>query len=230
MAATEYDFILTRNEIIEEAFFKIGDLGYGQVLGPDQLNSGIRKINLITKRWGEDGYLLFSTIEDSVTLVSGTASYLIPTANGLSFVERANYVDTGSTYLEIERITIEEYIEIPNKTDTGVPSVFSVLPSSGLIQFWPTPNTTNVVKLFGYRKLKDWQTSEGTGEFPSRWQSALIYALAVELGEDSKIPLDEIKYLRSISEQEYRKALGRETDTTMSVRMTPSYTNRRRRR
>ena len=211
MPATDYDFVLTKNELIGEAFRKIGVLADGQSLSGDQLLTASDKLNLIIKSWGEDGVHLWTPITDTISTVIGTASYSIPTTNGLKYIDRAYVVENGSD-MPLSRMSLFDYEDIYQKADAGKPYYFSPRPSEAKVYFYPVPNQVWTVKLFGVRPLKDWTDASSTGEFPARWQLALKFALAVDLGEDYKLPLKEIQYLRGVAETEKIKARGKEVD------------------
>lgn len=211
MAATDYDFILTKNELIGEAFRKIGVLADGQSLSGDQVSTASDKLNLIIKSWSDEGIHLWSLLTDTITTVAGTASYTIPTTNGMSYVDRAFIVENGSD-LPLGRLSLYDYEEVYQKADAGKPYYFSPRPSEAKVYFYPVPNAVWTIKLWGIRPLKDWTDASSTGEFPSRWQNAIKYALAVDLGEDYKLPLKELQYLRTIAAGELGRARGKEVD------------------
>lgn len=211
MAASDYDFILTRNELIEEAYRKIGALGDGQNISAGQLSTGNLKINSILKSWSGEGIHLWTVLTDTITTVAGTASYTVPTSNGLRYIDKAYLVD-GANDVPIERMSLDEYEDIEDKASQGKPVNFSHRPAEGKVYLWQVPNQVWTIKLHGVRPLADWESSSSTGEFPASWQNALRYALAVDLGEDNTIPLKEIQYLRAVAVDEKRKARGKEID------------------
>lgn len=228
MAATDYDFILTRNELIEESYRKCGVLADGEYISAEQLSTGNKKLNSILKKWEGDGCHLWTYLTDTLTTTSGQAYKDVPTTNGLAYIEKA-YVVVSSNDIEIDRITRREYEDIQTKTDPGQPTVFAHFVAEGRVYFWPRPDATYTVKLFGLKRLKDWETADSTGEFPARWMDAIRYALAVDLAEDYTLPLREIQYLDSKAQREYVKARGKEVDISeCSSFVNGSYTMSRR--
>ena len=217
MAATDYDFILTRNELIEEAYRKVGVLADGESVTAGQLSTANKKLNLILKSWEGDGVFLWTYQTETITTTANVSYVAVPTTNGLAYIESAYYVETSGDEVRLDRLTIAQYQDIPGKTsDTGEPVSFSHRISNNRIYFFPTPDATYTVNLFGVRKLADWDSASSTGEFPSRWQASLKYALSVELAEDYKVPLNEVKYLREVAGFEYMKARKKENDTEES--------------
>jgi hypothetical protein len=222
VAATEYDFILTRNELIEESFRKIGILADGQSLSAARLATGNRKLNLILKRWSGDGFHLWTDVTETVTTTGAQAYVAMPTTNGMYAVEKAYWVDSSNDK-SIERYTRRQYEDIYTKADVGDPQIFHHNVQEGRVYFWPVAATSKTIKLFGVRKLKDWETAASTGEFPSVWQDAIRYALAADLAEDYTLSIKEIQHLKGEAERYYRTARGKESDTSECSNMVRGY-------
>ncbi len=103
-----YDFNLDIDEVIQEAMEMIG--------GEDTLGhepaSARRSINLMLKDWQNRGVLLWSTSVSNVTVSASLANYSLSssTVDALEVV-----INRDDTDLQLERITPEEYLLIPNK-------------------------------------------------------------------------------------------------------------------
>ena len=114
-----YDFNLDIDEVIQEASEMIG--------GEDTLGhepaSARRSINLMLKDWQNRGVLLWSTSVSSVTVSASTATYSLSssTIDALEVV-----LNRDSTDIQLQRVTPEEYLLIPNKTQTGRPTQYSI--------------------------------------------------------------------------------------------------------
>lgn len=211
MTLTEYDFILTRDELIDEAYRKIGVLAEGQNISADQLSTANAKLNSIIKAWEGTGGYLWSYLTEAVSTSASTSYVTLPTANGIHYIDRA-YIVINSSSLPLERFSVSQYASIARPSQSGQPILFSQNTAEQRIYFWPVPDAVYSINLWGYRRLKDWESASSTGEFPSRWQVALKYTLAVELGEDYRLPIKELQYLRTIANTEYNKARLREVD------------------
>lgn len=211
MAATDYDFILTRNELIQLAFEKVGAISDGEVLSAEQIDKGVKLINGILKAWNNDGVMLWTELRETVTTVDGTDDYAIPTANGMAYVDKAYRVENGRE-LELERLDVNQGKDIERKADEGKPEAFYVDHPANKVVFWPVPNAVFTIYLDGVRKLKDWESASSTGDLPARWQSAIKYALVVELSEDYILPIREREYFLARAQTEYMKARAGERD------------------
>jgi hypothetical protein len=211
MSAADFDFILTLNQLIDESYRKIGVLPDGDHASSDQVATAKIKLNLILKEMEGDGITLVSYITDTLTTADGTVSYDKPTGAGLSYIEKVFRVDS-SRDIPLERLDARAYADIEDKTAAGTPTHFFHNINEDKVYFWPVPVAADTMKLWGFRKMKDWDSANSTGELAARWQRYLKYALAVELGEDNSIPTRELQDLRVVADRAYLKARGKEMD------------------
>lgn len=210
MAATDYDFILTRNELIEEAYRKVGVLADEQNITAGQLSTANKKLNLILKAWSEDGVKLWTQIVETVSTVALQNYVAMPTSNGLAYVESIQ-VREGDVDRPLEKWSKKEYEYCPDKLAEGQLVSFYQDRTDNRIYFWPVPNEVFSIRIYGIKTLKDWEVESDTGELKARWQRAIKYALAVEIAEDYRLSLPEIADLRSVAEREYRLAMNKES-------------------
>ncbi|MBP9838886.1 MAG: hypothetical protein KBC84_09245 [Proteobacteria bacterium] len=218
MASTDYDFILTRNELIEESYRKIGVLSEYQNVSSAQLSSANKKLNLILKKWSEDGVKLWTQIVEEVTLVVDQDYIAVPDTNGMAYVESIQIRDTDSDR-ELEKINKKEYEQIPEKDLSGNPTMFYHDVILNRVVLWPVPDEAYDLRLYGIKTLKDWETEDDTGELKARWQVAIKYALATELAEDYGKDRREIRDLREVAALEYRLAMNKETQRSENRRV-----------
>ena len=102
-----YDFNLDIDQVIQEATEMIGG---EQTLGHEPA-SARRSINLMLKDWQNRGVLLWTTETTAVTVTSSVGSYSLSssTIDALEVV-----LNRDSTDIQLERISPEEYLIIPN--------------------------------------------------------------------------------------------------------------------
>ena len=112
-----YDFNLDIDQVIQEASEMIG----GESTLGHEPESARRSINLMLKDWQNRGVLLWSTSTTTVTVVASTTSYSLDssTINALEVV-----IGRSDTDVKLTRITPEEFMLIPNKTQTGKPNQY----------------------------------------------------------------------------------------------------------
>lgn len=196
MAATDYDFNLTRNEIINGALRVLGVLAPGQTPTGEMLVNASEALNTIVKHWQTKSVFLWTVKTASFTQTANTASKLL--GNEVWAVERVWYVDTGGDDIPIRLISYEEYNNIPDKAEASNYITVAAMDnnkSTPTMYFWQKPNANTVIKYTYVERLKDMDTAAGNFEGPQHWVRALKYALAADLADDYRKTLQERSFL-----------------------------------
>ena len=198
-----YNFNLDIDHVIQEAMEMIG--------GEDTLGhepaSARRSINLMLKDWQNRGILLWSTSTTAVTVVASTTSYDLSssTINALEVV-----INRDNTDIQLTRITPEQYLIIPAKTQTGRPSQYSVRRGrdNSVLSVWPIPeNSTDVLKMEIVSELDDVDKSAiQNADTPKRFLPALTCGLAYYMSmKRPRVTSERIAMLKT----NYEEVLGR---------------------
>mgnify|MGYP003120538183 FL=1 len=170
-----YNFNLDIDEVIQEAMEMIGG---ENTLGQEPA-SARRSINLMLKDWQNRGILLWSTSVSSVTVAASVTAYSLDssTVDALEVV-----LERDNTDIQLTRISPEEYLLIPNKTQTGRPMQYSIRRgvSNPTMSVWPIPeNSTDVLKMEIISELQDVNKSAGqNADLPKRFLPPLTCGLA----------------------------------------------------
>ena len=170
-----YNFNLDIDEVIQEATEMIGG---ENTLGHEPA-SARRQINLLLKDWQNRGILLWSTSVSSVTVAASVTAYSLnsSTIDALEVV-----LGRDDTDIQLTRISPEEYLLIPNKTQTGRPMQFSIRRgiSNPTMSLWPIPeNSTDILKMEVISELQDVDKSAGqNADLPKRFLPPLTCGLA----------------------------------------------------
>ena len=200
-----YNFNLDIDEVIQEATEMIG----GESTLGHEPASARRSINLMLKDWQNRGVMLWTTSTSSFTVAASTASYSLDssTIDALEVVYSKDNTDT-----QLERITSEEYLLIPNKTQTGRPSQYSIRRErdNPVLRLWPLPdNSSDSVKLEIFRELQDIDKSATqNADIPKRFLPCLTMGLAYYMS--MKRPLvapDRIQMLKANYEELLMRAM-----------------------
>ena len=200
-----YDFNLDIDEVIQEATEMIG--------GEDTLGhepaSARRSINLMLKDWQNRGVLLWSTSVSSVTVAASTTTYSLAssTIDALEVV-----LNRDSTDIQLERITPEEYLLIPNKTQTGRPNQYSIRRErdNPVLSVWPLPdNSTDVLKMEIISELQDVNKSAiQNADLPKRFLPCLTCGLAYYMSmKRPGVPENRIMMLKANYEELLMRAM-----------------------
>ena len=170
-----YNFNLDIDEVIQEATEMIG--------GEDTLGhepaSGRRSINLMLKDWQNRGILLWTTSTTLVTVAVSTTAYDL-SSNVINALEIV--ISRDNTDIKLTRITPEEYLIIPAKTQTGRPSQYSIRRGrdNPVMSLWPIPeNSTDVLKIETVTELQDVNKSAiQNADIPKRFLPPLTCGLS----------------------------------------------------
>ena len=192
-----YNFNLDIDQIIQEATEMIG--------GEDTLGhtpeSARRSINLMLRDWQNRGILLWTTSTTAVTVAASVAAYSLSssTINVLEATTRRNNTD-----IKITRITPEEYLLIPAKTQTGRASQYSIRRglANPVMSIWPIPeNSTDILRMEIVSEVQDVNKSAiQNADTPKRFLPALTCGLAYYLSmkrpgvENTKIAMLKTNY------------------------------------
>ena len=213
-----YNFNLDIDEVIQEATEMIGG---ENTLGHEPA-SARRSINLMLKDWQNRGVLLWSTSVSSVTVAASVTAYSLSssTVDALEVV-----LGRDDTDIQLTRISPEEYLLIPNKTQTGRPMQYSIRRgiSNPTMSVWPIPeNSTDILKMEVISELQDVDKSaEQNADLPKRFLPPLTCGLAYYMS--MKRPGVEGQRIQMLK-MNYEELLGRamqEDRERASMRIVP---------
>lgn len=199
------NFELDVADYIEEAFERCGKemrTGY-------DLKTAKRSMNLLFADWANRGLNQWTITQTTVNMVQGTASYTLDadTVDILSLVIRRDNTDYG-----LERLSRDDYLNIPTKSTQGRPSQFFLdRQINPVLKVWPTPeNSTDQVIFDRLVRIDDADTAINTVELPFRFYPALAAGLAYYIAI-KKAP-DRIVLLKQLYEEEMERAVTEDRD------------------
>jgi len=199
-------FNMDFTEIAEEAWERAGR----EMRSGYDLRTARRSMNLMTIEWQNRGLNLWTIDEGTVSLVSGTAQYTLPT-DTVDLLEQVIRTGSGSTQqdLTINRISVSTYASIPNKTTTGRPIQFWIerLVDAPRINVWPVPDSNDYTfKYWRMRRIEDAGRGIETADMPFRFLPCLVAGLAYHIA--MKVPelSQRIPILKAMYEEEFERA------------------------
>jgi|TARA_R100000455_G_C6263368_1_gene118648 hypothetical protein len=208
------NFELDVSDYIEEAFERCGI----EVRTGYDLKTAKRSLNLLLADWANRGLNQWTIKQTTVTCISGTASYNLDadTIDILSVVVRRDNTDYG-----IERLSRDEYLNIPDKTSTGRPSQFFLdRQITPVLKVWTTPeNSTDQLIFDRLVRIDDADTFKNTMEVPFRFYPCLAAGLAYYISI-KKAP-NRTQFLKAIYEEEFERAMTEDRDRA-SFNVAPS--------
>lgn len=169
-----YSFSMDIDEVIEEAMEMIG----GEVTLGDDPRSARRSINLLLQDWQNRGIQLWTVGTTAVTVTTSVTSYTLGDEN-IDVLEAV--VNRDGIDLQLERISMEEYLKVPRKGQTGRPTQFAVRRErdSSKVFLWPVPeNSTDKVKFETVKYFQDVTRSSQTADISRRFYPCLTAGTA----------------------------------------------------
>lgn len=179
------DFSQTADEVVTSALEVCGALQIGETVSSEEAELARKHLNLMLKTWATDPKL-FLQAEASVTLVASTASY---TASPVSLARRITGVRRRTSGIDtpLMMMSRQEYLDQPNKTQTGTPVAFYFDPqrSTRTLYVWPVPDATiaasTTVRIDYERVIEDIDALSNDPDVPQEWLEAMTYSLAARL-------------------------------------------------
>ena len=213
------DFELDVADYVEEAFERCGlevRTGY-------DLKTAKRSMNLMFADWANRGLNQWTISQKNLALVSGDGEYDLGTStiDVLSLVVRRD----GTDYA-LDRISRDEYLNIPTKSTTGRPTQYFIdRQINPVLKLWPLPdNSTDVVYYDSLIRLDDADNYTNTLQVPFRFYPALAAGLADYIS--IKRAPDRAQMLKSVYEEEIGRAMDEDRDRA-SFRVAPDLRNYR---
>jgi hypothetical protein len=213
-----YNFNLDIDEVIQEAMEMIG----GESTLGHEPASARRSINLMLRDWQNRGILLWTTSVSSITVIASTGDYSLAgsTLDALEVV-----LNRDDTDIQLNRLSSEEYLLIPNKTQTGRPMQYSIRRGrdNPVMSVWPLPeNSTDVLKVEIFSELQDVNRSATqNADVPKRFLPCLTMGLSYYMSmKRANVDPTRIQMLKANYEEILSRALLEDRERT-SMRVVP---------
>lgn len=207
------DFELDVSDYIEEAFERCGlevRTGY-------DLRTAKRSMNIMFAEWANRGLNQWTIKQRTQALTQGTAEY---TLDGDVIDVLSAVIRRASTDINIEKISRDEFLNIPNKSTQARPSQFFIdRQITPVVKLWPAPeNSTDILVYDCLTRIDDADTQTNTLDVPFRFYPCLAAGLAYYLS--IKRAPDRIQMLKAAYEEEFDRALAEDRDRA-SFNVTP---------
>lgn len=211
------DFELDVSDYIEEAFDRCGlevRTGY-------DLKTAKRSLNLMLAEWANRGLNQWTIEQTTINMVSGTGIYSLDadTIDVLGAILRRDNND-----YTIERLSRDEYLNLPSKTTTGrVSQFFMDRQITPQIKVWPVPdNSTDQVIVDRLVRMDDADNYTNTLQIPFRFYPCLAAGLAYYIS--LKRAPDRVQLLKALYEEEFERAMSEDRDrASFKVQPTMAY-------
>ena len=208
-------------EIITESFERCGiDI---QTRTGDHAISARRSMNLLFSEFANRGINYWTLSQNTLTLVNGTTSYTLPTGT-IDILDAVIRDSSSNTDQIINRITIQDYNQLPNKDSEGKPSQYMIdRQYTPVVYFWAVPNTSTYSMVYwAMNQLEDVTLSNQDADIPYRWNDTICAGLASKLA--MKYAPEKFQILNEMYERSFNFAASSDNDG-VSLRVQPTALN-----
>ena len=215
-------FNMDFTEIAEEAWERAGS----EMRSGYDLRTARRSMNLLTIEWQNRGINMWTIDSGTISLVSGTGQYLLPT-DTIDLLEQAIRTNSGVTAtqsdLNISRISVSTYSSIPNKLTQGRPIQVWIerLRDAPRINVWPVPDNNDYIFVYWrMRRVEDAGNGIETADMNFRFLPCLVAGLAYQISMKDPTLAQRAPMLKAEYEEQFALAAGEDREKT-SVRFVP---------
>ena len=214
-----HNFSMDIDEVIQEASEMIGG---EQTLG-NQAASARRSINLLLQDWQNRGILLWTADTTAVSIAASVSTFAMSSST-IDIVETV--LNRDNTDLQLERITMEEYLKIPRKGQTGRPSQYAIRRNrdNPVMYLWPIPeNTTDLLKIEQVSYTQDVNKSAiQTADISRRFLPCLTAGLSYFMSmKRPGVEGGRIQFLKTEYEERLSRAMDEDRERA-SLRIIPN--------
>lgn len=220
------NFNLDLNELFEEAFERCG----AEMRTGYDFRTARRSLNLLTIEWANKGINLWTLEQGSIDMNQGQITYELP-IDTIDLFDHVIRTQTGQaqTDININRISADTYLTIPNKNAQGRPIQVWINRQSGAtyptggqpagtnpvtgidhptINVWPAPDQNDYYTFvyFRLRRIQDAGSGTTTQDIPFRMLPPLVAGLAYYMS--LKIPgaLERSAMLKAMYDETWQQA------------------------
>lgn len=210
-------------EIIAEAYERCGidsqtRTGYHAV-------SARRSLNMLFSEWSNRGINYWTVQNNTLTLASGTTTYTLPvgTIDLIDVVVRET-VGSTTTDTPVERISMADYNQLPNKSSSGKPTQYMLDKQyTPIVYVWQVPDNNSYSFVYwSINQLEDITESNQEADVPYRWSDCICAGLASKLA--LKFNPEKFEVLNSMYERAFDFAASADNDG-VSLRVRPTGLN-----
>jgi len=210
------NFNLSIDDLVEESFERCGmrpTSGY-------HLNTARRSLGLLFLDWANRGLNLWTIEKATLSLSQGDNEVNLPTdtVNVLEAVIRQNIQGTiTDTY--IERISREDYLNVPDKASEARPSQFYVeRTNTPKVFLYPAADKTYTFVYYRIRRIQDAGIYTNDTDVNFRFLPCLVSGLSYQLS--LKFAPERTQALKMIYDEDFNRAASEDRDTA-SVQFVP---------
>jgi hypothetical protein len=200
-----YSFSLDIDEVIQEAMEMIG----GEPTLGHEPKSARRSINLLLSDWQNRDIMLWTAETSTISITASVTAYNLASSS-IDVLEAV--ISRDNTDIQLERISMQEFLKIPNKKQAGRPTQYAVRHKrdNPEVYLWPLPeNSTDTVKVELIRYMQDVNKSAiQTPDISRRFLPCLTAGVAYYMSmKRPNVDMNRIAMIKTEYEERLSRAL-----------------------
>lgn len=200
---------LNRNQLITQAFSKLGIPGEDNALTTTQITEGAERLNGVIALAVTAGMPLWKRVTETVT--PSTTSQVYTVSNAIKVADVFLH-DTGGVRYSLRNKSLYDFNRLP--TDSiGVPVHYMFQPSiqGGTVSIWPLTSDNDTVanktiEIVYQKEFDDFVAATDTLDFPAYWTMGIVYKLAVALAPEYGVPINDRLALKKEADEYWKMA------------------------
>lgn len=188
--------------IVDEAFEQAGI--DPSTISQRHITSAKVSLNLMFTEWvARDGDVAYR-VDNTTAAVAASETYFALTSGAVDIVDLVCDYASDNRDVPMTRMSRQDYLNIPNKDETGRPSMYYVDHSNlnaPRAYLWPVPDATCTMTYDYIRYIETAGALSETLDIQRPWMAAVASGLALRLAR--KFNLTRVPMLESVAEREY---------------------------
>lgn len=171
-------FSMTAGDVVKRAMQARRCLALGRTPTAAELEYGLERLNQLFKTLAGDG--IGPEVDTTATITADVAEVIL--APRPADVLSASLVVSATNQRLLYRWEPEQYKELPNKTQSGEPSVYSLRQTvtATYLRVWPVPTANRTINYSYTRTIEDVVAATAL-DVPQEWLEAIEAMLAIRL-------------------------------------------------
>lgn len=181
----------TIRDVVTRSLKLIEEVGAGQEVTGEQATDGLASLITMVDGWSIQNKLVFTETRENFSLTVNDPDYTIGSGGDFNTtvpieIEAAFVRDASGNDTPLEIIGAEEYANIPNKSQSGIPAkmYFDGNYPLATILIWPVPNQASSIYIYSKKPLSNFSSLDDVLSVPSGYERAFIYNLAIEIAPE----------------------------------------------
>jgi hypothetical protein len=220
------------SEAINAAGRKLGVVVSGESMTDNQLADGLSALQAMLRSWAAEQINVFASVREEFTLTPGTYEYSLGESAADFDTIRPNKILSGTIveddvthYLDV--IGSNKYNQVTLKTVQDTP--YYLYPNYTFpnitLYFYPVPSTADTLTLESLKPFTETSSFTATSDtlsFPSHYEEAIIYNLAIRLAPEFSKPISNEVLGIAISSHKRITTLNSGNQTNEAVVIVPA--------